>query len=281
MHLSDLVDVRVTINGQANDQISALDRGLLYGHTVFETVAVVNGKPRLINEHLERLSHGAKTLGIPLDRRSLDSELDAFCSAIDNACVRITLSIGPGGRGYQSPEKPEPLRVLSQHALPSYSPECWRHGIELGINSIRLANQPRIAGIKHGNRLEQILARQDWPPEWHEALMLDNQGHVVEATAANLFVETKGRLLTPDLAECGVAGVMRDYVIRLAGELGIQVATVSLSLPEVQEADAVFLTNSLIGVWPVQRFGERRFSDHNTAHLILKKLRQNELIPHY
>ncbi len=273
--------MRIVINGDNAERLSALDRGLLYGHTVFETIAVIEGQPRLLEQHLERLALGADRLAIPLDKASLKNEIDNFCANLELACLRVTLSIGHGGRGYQSPESPKALRILSEHAYPDYPKTYWSKGIEIGVSEFRLAQQTHLAGIKHGNRLEQILARQQWQSHWQEALMLDTKDSVIEATSANVFVVADEKLITPSIAHCGVAGVMRAEVLRIAGQLGISTATVSLSLHQVIEADAIFLTNSLIGIWPVAKLQDQTFNDHNLAHQILNHLYQNEVIPNH
>ena len=258
-----------------------MDRGLLYGHTVFETVAVVNSKPRLLNEHFDRLVQGAIRLSIPLDREILESEFKEFCASTGDACIRITLSIGEGGRGYNSPQEPQPLRILSEHEYPKSLKKYRQFGVNLGVSELRMGHQPALAGIKHGNRLEQILARKHWLPEWQEALLLDQQELVIEANSANVFIAKDDRLYTPSLEQCGVAGVMRAHIMTLASQLGIETKAVSLSLDQLLGADEVFLCNSLIGIWPVVSCQNKHFNSARIAHTLLEKLILDEVIPHH
>ncbi len=276
--------MRIAVNGndksQSSDLVSSLDRGLLYGHTAFETIAVVNSKPRLLVQHLDRLSSAAASLSIPLNEDKLRTELDRFCTNIEQGCIRITISIGSGGRGYQSPEKPQALRILSEHAYPEYPTSYRASGVHLGVSEVRLAHQPLLAGIKHGNRIEQIIARQQWHGDWQEALLLDYSDRVIEATSANVFIVKDELIFTPELNQCGVEGVMRNHILELATELGFKTKLVSLSLDEVLTADEVFLSNSLIGIWPVARCQDRDFKNSPVAQTLLKRLILDEVIPH-
>ena len=280
-HLSTINKLRIAINGKLNSQAPSLDRGLLYGHTVFETIAIVDSTPRLLPAHLERLKNGALRLGIPLDDKLLASELDEFCSPMTQSCLRITLSIGSGGRGYQTPSEPQALRILSEHEYPNYPNSHREIGITLGVSDIRLSHQPLLAGIKHGNRLEQVIARQNWQQDWHEALLLDYQDNVIEANSANVFIVKNKQLFTPKLDQCGVDGVMRSYVIAMASELGFKTEAVSLSLQDILDADEVFLTNSLIGIWPVANCQDQEFNNNKIAQALLNRLIIDEVIPHH
>lgn len=273
--------VKALINGRAADQVSIRDRGLLYGQTVFETIAVSEQQPLLLESHLRRLDAGCERLGIESQTDTLKAEITDFCSAqaSGNWVLRVTLSMGSGGRGYQNPEQPEPLRILSFHPYPDHPREHWQQGIHLGLSEVRLAQQPLLAGIKHGNRLEQILARSQWQPEWQEALLLDYAGNVVEATQSNVFIRTGNQLATPDLSDCGVAGIMREQVLEIADNVGASTRIVSLSNADIVAADEVFLSNSVIGIWPVKRYGEQHYDDFTISHKLLKTLQENGSVP--
>lgn len=275
-------DLTTLVNGQVTQQTSAQDRGLLYGQTVFETIAVGNETPLLLDQHLERLQRGCDVLGIPFEkemRTSIVSEARQLCENQAKAVLRITLSMGEGGRGYRNPQHAQPSRVLSLHSYPELDKHHWNEGIELGLVSIRLSSQPLLAGIKHGNRLEQIIARSQWQDGWHEALILDQSDRVIEGTQSNVFVYKNGRLSTPNLDLSGVAGVMRQTVIELAEKLGIATEIVSLSVSDIEAADEVFMTNSVIGLWPVKCFQSIGFDEPKFAHKLLKLLIENEVIP--
>jgi 4-amino-4-deoxychorismate lyase len=273
--------VTVLVNGKQDPQTSASDRGLLYGQSVFETIAVINAKPCLLELHLNRLQRGCHVLGIPLDIELLLDEIATIIVGQQKAVLRVTISMGVGGRGYLNPQSPEPTRILSLHDYPSYPSSHWQQGITLGIAEIRLSHQPALAGIKHGNRLEQVIARAQWHDDWHEALLLDQQGNVIEATQSNVFVVNADQLITPSLEFAGVAGVAREYVMSQAHKLGLRVKTMSLSADHIEAADEVFLTNSVIGLWPVKQLNSKRYTDHENSHKLLQLMIKNEVIPNY
>ena len=276
--------MKVLVNGIETQQTSVTSRGLLYGQSVFETIAIVSGKPRLLDLHLERLQQGCERLLIPIDLELLESEVWLSLVGLsdsENAVLRVTVMMDEGGRGYKNPDNPSSSRVLALHPYPVYVDHQEADGILLGLSDVQLATQPLLAGIKHSNRLEQVLARSRWQQNWHEALLLDDREDVVEATHSNVFIRKNGLMSTPSLDRCGVAGVMRAYVIGELKELGYLVQTVRLSVQEISEADEVFLSNSLIGVWSVREFQEKTYSDFSTANSLRERLRQDEVIPRY
>ena len=277
--------MNILVNGEAKQQTSALDRGLLYGQSVFETVAIAPHKLLLWEAHLNRLVAGATVIGVPLSAEflaALSAEAHAIATQCDEpAVLRVTVTAGQGGRGYLMPDPVQPTRILSCHPYPQHPVEHRDIGITLGVSDIRLATQPLLAGIKHGNRLEQILARSQWHADWQEALLLDHDLNVVEATQSNVFLVNNGVLSTPALDRCGVAGVMRDYLIAAAQSVGVDTQIVRLSLSDVEAADEVFVCNSLIGLWPVQRCLSRHYQSREISSKLLKILLENEVIPNY
>lgn len=251
------------VNGRADLAPSPQDRGLLYGDGLFETVAIRHGRPRRWERHLERLAQGAERLGLPLPAADLlHAELRALIGdcGVEQAVAKLVITRGSGGRGYRPPAHPEPTRLLSLHAWPGY-PEAYRsHGVRARICATRLASAPALAGLKHLNRLEQVLARAEWEDaNIAEGLMLDEAGHVIEATQSNVFIVEAGRLLTPDLSRSGVAGTVRARVLELAAELGLVAEVTSLSLERVQHADEIFLTNAVIELWPLRELAGRGY----------------------
>ncbi len=273
----------VLVNGQANTQASALDRGLLYGQSVFETIAISNNKACLVDLHLKRLELGANTLNIPvsIDQIKADIAKALAHDELSRAVLRVTLSMGEGGRGYLNPVEATPSRIVSLHAYPEHDHSNWLEGINLGVADIRLSHQPALAGIKHGNRLEQIIARSQWQADWQEALLLDQHDSVVEATQSNVFIVNDNTVLTPKLEFAGVAGVAREYIVSQLDNLGMRFKSVSLSVNQIEAADDVFLSNSVIGVWPVKQFRSRVYSSFKTSHKLLKLMIKNEVIPNY
>lgn len=251
----------------------------MYGQSLFETIAVNDGLACLLEQHIERLGAGASQLGIPFPETGLRDDIEALATEQNRAVIRATLTFGEGGRGYQNPEQAEPNRIVSLHEFPAHPADTWKQGIQLGLVELRLSRQPALAGLKHGNRLEQIIARSQWQANWQEALILDQADQVVEATQSNIFAIKNNRLMTPVLDQCGVAGVMREFVIAQADKIGVKAELVSLSVADIESADAVFLTNSVIGLWPVNQFYQRQFSDFTIAHNLLEIMIENGAIP--
>lgn len=250
----------VMVNGREQAGVPATDRGLHFGDGVFETIAVIKGRPALLDAHLARLARGAARLGLPApDSGMLEREARAFAArAEDRGVLKIIVTRGSGGRGYAAPEAPESNRIMLLGPWRGRPPEEYQLGATVRWCETRLAVSPALAGIKHLNRLEQVLARSEWrDPAVAEGLMLDTDGYVVEGTASNLFIVEDDVVLTPDLSRCGVAGIMRDHVVAAAARAGIAAEQAALRPPRVTGAREVFLTSSLLGILPVGRLDGR------------------------
>jgi 4-amino-4-deoxychorismate lyase len=252
---------RVVINGQAVDGISTLDRGLLYGDGVFETIAVEAGRPRFWLRHLARLSAGCERLGIPMpEGKRLLEESQPVISGVNRGVLKIIVTRGCAGRGYRPADDVIPTRIIQLHPWPDYPGTCHGSGVRVRLCRQRLGHNPALAGIKHLNRLEQVLARGEWDdPGIHEGLQLDGDGCLVEGTMSNLFLIRDRGLMTPDLSRCGVAGILRTVVMELAARVPLPLQVRALGLDDLREADEVFLTNSIIGIWPVIAVEDRPY----------------------
>ncbi|MEJ2453595.1 MAG: aminodeoxychorismate lyase [Candidatus Thiodiazotropha sp.] len=244
---------RVLINGQPADHIPVSDRGLQYGDGLFETLAVIDSRPRLWERHMARLSRGEGVLGLPIsDKRQLRQEADRLCTGCERGVLKLIITRGSGGRGYRPPEQAAPRRILSLHDWPDYPQSWYRQGMRLRLCETRWGHNPQLAGIKHLNRLEQVMARQEWrDPGIAEGIMLDLEDRVISATQGNLFLVDDNGLHTPDLSRAGISGVIRDLVIESAGDLDMTVGIDEITLERVQQADALFVTNSILGLCPV------------------------------
>lgn len=245
------------IDGQPQAGLSLSDRGLAYGDGLFETILVRSGQPRLLERHLQRLEAGCARLQLSCDAQQVRAELLAFCSSLGNGVAKLILTRGDGQRGYALSAGPA-RRLLLGSPLADYPPDNAQEGVHLFACQTRLAEQPLLAGLKHLNRLEQVLARAEWQDARHaEGLLLDTSGRVIEGVFSNLFLVQGGILGTPSLQRCGVAGVMRAELLEQAVRLEIPVEVRDFSLAELLQADEVFLCNSLYGVWPVRRLQRR------------------------
>lgn len=250
---------RWLVNGR-EQRVDPDDRGLAYGDGLFETMAARDGELRWLEHHLERLREGCERLRIPLsDPSSLAAEIRAAVPSRGAAVAKLMLTRGSGARGYRPPEPCFPTRILGIVAWPKHPEANYTAGISLGLCTLRLADSP-LAGLKHLCRLEQVLAQQELAGRsLTEGLLRDVRGNVVGGTMSNLFLIKDGRLATPKLDRCGVRGVMRKIVLEAASELALHPVETDLDLAAVQEADEIFVTNAVFGIWPVREFGGAAF----------------------
>ena len=253
---------KILINGAADDRLDALDRGLQYGDGLFETLRIHAGLPLLWEAHLARLTQGCERLGIPTpEAERLREEAERLCAGVADGVLKIIVTRGSGGRGYRPPGRPRPTRLLAVYPYPDYPADNRSRGVEVRLCETRLGLNPALAGLKHLNRLEQVLGRAEWNDTTiAEGLMRDIEGNIIEGTMSNVFVVQAGRLRTPGLSRCGVAGVMRARVLAEAATLGIPSEECRLGVADLETADELFLTNSVIGIWPVRRFAGRDFA---------------------
>jgi 4-amino-4-deoxychorismate lyase len=253
---------RTLVNGREAVEIDARDRGLHYGDGLFETIALVAGEPRRLELHVARLARGCARLGIACPPHELlEQELARLAGEETRGVLKLIVTRGIGARGFKVDADAPPTRILSLHPWPNHPPQWASEGVAVRICQTSLADQPALAGIKHLNRLEQVVARREWnDPAIAEGLMRDRQGAFVCGTMTNMFIVRDGRLLTPAVDRCGVAGTMRAAVLERAHALGIPAVQSVVTEDELERADEVFLTNALIGVWPVTRIERRTLS---------------------
>lgn len=244
------------VDGQPQAQLPLSDRGLAYGDGLFETFAVKGSRPALLERHLARLLEGCARLRLDLDVERVRAELQAFCVTLGDGVAKLIITRGDAERGYSFTAQAATRRLLLGSAAANYPLQHAQQGIELFACQTRLSEQPLLAGLKHLNRLEQVLARNEWQDSrYAEGLMLDQAGRLVEGVFSNLFFVLDGVLCTPDLQRSGVAGVMRAELLAQASCLGMPMRVGVFELLELERATEVFMCNSLYGVWPVRRFG--------------------------
>jgi 4-amino-4-deoxychorismate lyase len=263
---------RMLVNGQPGDTVSANDRGFQYGDGLFETIAVRAGAPLLWERHLARLQRGARRLRLELPEAAVITEEAArLCRGSEHAVLKVIVTRGPGARGYRAPDDPRPTRVMHVGEWP-YPLGVADAGAAVRICDTRLSSQPALAGLKHLNRLEQVLARTEWGDDFAEGLMLDFAGHVVDGTQSNVFAVIGDVLYTPDLSQCGVAGILREMLLERAAVLGIGCRVEPLPLDRLCNASEIFLTNSLFGVRPVTRLEQRTYAIGEITQILKKDL---------
>ncbi|OOV95489.1 aminodeoxychorismate lyase [Pseudomonas sp. MF4836] len=249
------------VDGQPADTLSLKDRGLAYGDGLFETIAVKAGQPLLLERHLARLAEGCLRLAITADHSLIRGELLAYAAALGEGVLKMILTRGDSLRGYAADPAAQARRILQGSPPATYPATHAEQGIRLFPCATRLSEQPLLAGLKHLNRLEQVLARSEWRDAEHaEGLMCDTGGRLIEGVFSNLFLVAEGRLLTPDLSRCGVAGVMRAEIVFQAESLGIPVEIADIGLDRLRQADEVFVCNSVYGIWPVRACADLSWS---------------------
>lgn len=279
----------ISVNGVLDAAISPLDRGFAYGDGVFETCRYSQGVIPLWNYHRERLLLSAERLKIPLDEYLLNEYLNSMLAYLGDekvarAVVKITLTRGVGGRGYRLPDQVTPTYCVGIFSCDHLQTMQYREGVAVRTCDLRLSQAPALAGMKHLNRLEHILARAEWQEEYAEGLLLDVQGRVIEATVSNLFAVKNNQLFTPDLSSTGVAGIMRKTIIdKLAPTSGLACHIVDMDLDFLHAADEIFLCNSVYGIWPVNTLVDDRqpanasqhnFSEHVISHTLQEHITQ-------
>ncbi len=246
------------INGRFDAAITPFDRGFAYGDGVFRTMPCISGIPHCWPQHYAKLESDCNALSIVCPQQeTLFDDIQKLCREPDwqHECViKVVITRGESGRGYALPALAQPNRVVIASAAPGYPETNFSEGVTLHLCQTRLSYQPRLAGIKHLNRLENVLARMEWVDgQIADGLFLDEKGNVIECTASNIFVRIGNDLVTPDLTQCGVAGVTRGRIIDLASVLGYTVRIKPIRLSELMDAEEVVICSSVFGAWQVRR----------------------------
>ncbi|HEY7774590.1 MAG TPA: aminodeoxychorismate lyase [Marinagarivorans sp.] len=259
------------VNNLRGGLIPVADRGLAYGDGLFETMYFCKSRCALLDWHRQRLLSGCERLRIPLTQDCFEQQLQQFLAGIgaqqmaslsENTSplagiVKLIVTRGVGGRGYVPASAPQPQLIwqwspfsVSQASSDEASQRA-NDGVCLSLSDVRLAKQPLLAGLKHLNRLEYVLAAQQ-ACDNAMPLLLDSDDHVVEALSHNIFMVSAGQLITPALTACGVDGVLRQFTRQqLAPRLNIQWREDVVTWDALLSADEVFIGNSVRGFWPV------------------------------
>jgi 4-amino-4-deoxychorismate lyase len=252
------------VNGKPGNLISIRDRGLLYGDGVFRTLRATQGKAQHWPLHYQKLHHDCTALGIACpDVALLSAELKELLAQRPDGVVKLIVTRGGSARGYAPSALTQPTHVWDISPLPDYPTDWTMYGIEARLCQLRLSQQPRLAGIKHLNRLENVLAAAEWSDAGiAEGILMDSESNVIEGTRSNLFLINNDKFTTPDLSRCGVAGVQRRRVMEWADTHNVPCRVAQFGLENLLAADAVFLVNSVIGLWSVRELQGRIWKQH-------------------
>jgi len=235
------------VNGAIADAVPADDRGLHYGHGLFETMRLSGGDIPLWSRHRARLLRDAAALGIPCEAATIDRELQwALAQWPREGVVKLIVTAGGGGAGYRAEAPLCANRIFRYRPMPA--PRAPLHA---RLCRHRLSDNPQLAGVKHLNRLDQVLAARELPAGC-EGLLQDGAGQVVEGLSGNLFVRSLSGWCTPPLARAGVRGVMRELLLdEVFPALDIPVVEQAVAVEELFAAEALFLCNAVRGVEPI------------------------------
>lgn len=244
------------INGQPATQLDLTDRSIQYGDGCFTTIATSNGKVVHWDLHLRRLQRSVQRLFIDFEKwQELKHNVDKLAQSNDKCVIKIILTRGSGGRGYGVNGVSHSNYILTVHQMPTHYADWQTSGISLGLSPIQLSKQPLLAGIKHLNRLEQVLIKRDLEQkQFDDAIVCDTDGMVVESSVANVFWRKGNSWFTPDLYYSGVEGVMRNLVLAYFDSKRLPVDKVRANLETFKQADEIFICNSLMGIVPVKSF---------------------------
>lgn len=264
------------VNGKPGNLINIRDRGLLYGDGVFRTLCASQGRAQHWPLHYKKLQQDCATLDIVCpDIAVLSAELNDLLVQHPDGVVKLIVTRGEGTRGYAPPIQAAPTHIWDASPMPDYPAGWATHGIKARLCHLRLSHQPRLAGIKHLNRLENVLAAAEWnDADIAEGVLLDERDYVIGGTRSNLFMVYDGMLLAPDLSYCGVAGVQRERVMQWAVAHNIPCQIGQFELDELLDADEIFLVNSVIGLWPVRELQGRTWSRHPVVMQVREGLRR-------
>jgi 4-amino-4-deoxychorismate lyase len=264
------------VNGRSGTTIDVQDRGLQYGDGLFETMRVRAGRIRLLEYHLERLQAGCRRLQITGPSHNvLRRELKSIAAGRDEAVLKLMVTRGIGARGYRPTGRERCTRIASLHELPPGVREDPAAPVRVRFCATPLGHNPRLAGLKTLNRLESVLARAEWTDAriW-EGLMRDTDENIVCGTMSNLFLRRGSMLMTPMLDRCGVAGVMRRWILATAGQLKLRAVERRLRWHDLRDAEEIFLSNAVAGVRSVGSVEHGRERLRRTAFSGAQQLRE-------
>lgn len=249
------------INGSEQNTLAANDRATQFGDGSFTTARITEGRVPLMAAHIGRLQQACVRLSIPFsDWSVLTQEMSALAARQRDGVLKVIISRGAGGRGYSGSACALPTRIVSTSATPAHYDRWKQTGVTLALSPVPLGRNPYLAGLKHLNRLEQVLIRSHLEQtDADEALVLDSDGWLTECCAANLFWRCGRDVYTPRLDQAGVDGIMRQFIIAQLAHSPYRVVEVNAKPGVLAQADEVLICNALMPVIPVQRYADQQW----------------------
>lgn len=262
------------VNGICELYVSPFDRGLAYGDGVFRTIKAAHGKPDTWALHYQKLKQDCEAIGLVCPSAELlMADIALLHITGQKSVIKIIVTSGPGERGYQRGASAS-TRIVSSAVFPEYPDKNFSHGITLYPCNLRLSHQPLLAGVKHLNRLENVLARAEWSdPDITDGLLLDEDGLVIECVSSNIFARFGRKLVTPALDKCGVAGITRQRILDAAPKLDYATEILPMDMNLLLKSDEIIICNSLYGAWQVLELqGHKKWAAQGLAEQIRKVL---------
>ena len=285
------IPVNSLINGITSNYLTINDRSIHYGDGLFETILCHNNKLYYWPQHFQRLQTSAEKLKIAcpqehlllddiaklLDKNESGSNSEAACA------IKIIVSRGAGERGYQFSKNTAASRIVLLSAVEAGHSSLLSNQLlsgELFICKQQVSINENLAGIKHLNRLENVLARNEWNDKAKnnviDGLMLNANQHVIEGTMSNLFAIKDKQLFTPCLSLSGINGIMRGVIIELAEKSNIKTSAINLTLDDLSSMDELFISNSLIAMKAVTKLGDSLYKYQAVTNMIFTELLNNK-----
>ena len=244
------------VNGQAQDFLPISDRAVHYGDGLFETVKIKARTPLFWDRHIARLRTSCQRLQIPCDFRLLEAEVSEVLNSLENhdqRChiLKLIVTRGSGGRGYNPPSIVSATRIVQLHSFPEGYANNAVNGIHAQLCRHPVSRNSMLAGMKHLNRLDQVMASMELSKSSDEGLMCDDTQHLIEGIKTNVFLILDGKISTPALTEAGIAGILRDVLLEYFYDQGKPVDVRQIHIGELKRASELFVCNSVLGIWPL------------------------------
>lgn len=260
------------INGTFK-KISPFDRAFQYGDGIFRTFVVENKKVLHWKHHYQKIVEDCLALKIiPPKEKDLLIDIDTLFKSNKKSVGKFIISRGNSERGYKFSEDIVHNRFLIKTEMPIYPKEYFEQGVNLFVCKQKLSTSI-LSGVKHLNRLENIIARQEWKGDYYfDGILLDQHGHVIECISCNIFMRIGNTIYTPKIKQVGIKGVTRGLIIKTSIKLGFKIKETTFKLDKLLQSDEVLITNSLFGVLQVKEIKKKSWHHQELAALFNQSL---------